>query len=229
MLRVLSGAVEAANVVERAEAFAGGHDAGAPYDLGPLATAWPRLSRAGTPAELRRVLAASPWGDPGGESPREIALAVRLTVADRVIAAVPPARAWAAGWAALVVARELAARRELPPSARTAALRVLGPAASAAVTVSHLMAALPSPARRLLGPSGAPDGPQEPDDLWRAEAGWWRVVEHDAAGLVRRATPGPEVLVGAVALLAVDAWRLRAALEIAARGGRGLEVFDAVA
>jgi hypothetical protein len=35
-------------------------------------------------------------------------------------------------------------------------------------------------------------------------------------------------VVGAVAVLSVDAWRVRAALELAARGGGSLEVLDAV-
>ncbi|MFD1276063.1 hypothetical protein ACFQ51_43580 [Streptomyces kaempferi] len=40
---------------------------------------------------------------------------------------------------------------------------------------------------------------------------------------------GPSMVVGAVAELSVDAWRMRAALESAARGGRPGEVFDALA
>ena len=47
--------------------------------------------------------------------------------------------------------------------------------------------------------------------------------------MIRRSTPGPEILVGAVALLAVDAWRVRAALEVAAHGGGPLEALDVVA
>ena len=50
-----------------------------------------------------------------------------------------------------------------------------------------------------------------------------------ASRCARRAAAGPEALVGAAALLAADAWRVRAALELAARGGAPLEVFDAVA
>ena len=54
-------------------------------------------------------------------------------------------------------------------------------------------------------------------------------MERDAFRLVRSSTPGSEAPVGAVALLATDAWRVRAALESAARHGRALEDFDAVA
>lgn len=222
MLRMLAGAVEVANVIDRAQWLAGGRDTTAPYQLGRLATAWPRLSHAADPAALRRALVESPWGDPGGESPREVALALRAVLADRVIAAVPPARAWAQRFVALLVARELAGNRELPPAAQAAASRVLGPAAGAR-SLEQLRAQLPNAAApALANATGA-------DDLWRSEARWWSDVERDAAAMARGATPGPEVLVGTVALLAVDAWRVRGALEIAGRGGRPLEVFDAVA
>ena len=54
-------------------------------------------------------------------------------------------------------------------------------------------------------------------------------MSSDAAALLRRPQFGMEPVVGAVAAAAVDAWRLCAALECAARGGRDLEAFDAVA
>jgi hypothetical protein len=54
-------------------------------------------------------------------------------------------------------------------------------------------------------------------------------VEGDAFRLLRRAGAGRPVVCGAVALLAVDAWRVAAALELAARGGRPMRVFDDVA
>ncbi|MDF3149022.1 V-type ATPase subunit, partial [Streptomyces sp. T21Q-yed] len=43
-----------------------------PYRLGTLATAWTRLARTRTPTELRTALAASVWGDPGGDSPAAV-------------------------------------------------------------------------------------------------------------------------------------------------------------
>jgi hypothetical protein len=69
----------------------------------------------------------------------------------------------------------------------------------------------------------------EPGDLWRAEARWWARVEQEGGALTRHPSPGHERVVGAVALMAVDAWRVRAALERAASGGGPLEDFDAVA
>jgi hypothetical protein len=74
-------------------------------------------------------------------------------------------------------------------------------------------------------------------DLWTAEARWWHRVEDDGFTLSRGASFGPSPVVGAVAVLAADAWRVRAALGAAARGdGTGgpsrhelLETFDALA
>ena len=88
---------------------------------------------------------------------------------------------------------------------------------------------LPDLARRV--PSGARwvlDDVSEPSDLWRAEAGWWVRLESDGHDLLRQARPGRGVVVGAVALLAADAWRTTAALQVAARGERAVEAYDAL-
>ncbi|MFD0515749.1 hypothetical protein [Streptomyces aureus] len=53
-------------------------------------------------------------------------------------------------------------------------------------------------------------------------------MQADGAAMLRDGRYGPRVVVGAVAVLSVDAWRVRAALESAARGGRPGEVFDAL-
>lgn len=222
ILRVLVGGLEIANVADL-QLHWSGQQVPRPYALGGLATAWPRLARSTGADQLQRALAASPWGDPGGTDPRTVGLALRTALADRVTAAVPQARDWAAGATALLVARELAGGRDLPPRAALGAAHVLGARASAARDLPELVDALPRGGRwALSGVSGA-------GELWQAEARWWARVESDAFGLVRGATEGPGVLVGAVALMATDAWRVRAALEIAARGGRSAEVLDAVA
>ena len=71
---------------------------------------------------------------------------------------------------------------------------------------------------------------RDPSDLWSAEAAWWLRVERDAWAMRSAFRPGQrEDVVAAVALLTVDAWRVAAALELAAQGGRPLEAFDAVA
>jgi hypothetical protein len=68
----------------------------------------------------------------------------------------------------------------------------------------------------------------EPQDLWRAEAGWWTRVERDGFDLMHRARFDSRAVVGAIAVLAADAWRVRAALQVAARSGNPLEAFDAI-
>ncbi|MEU8717423.1 hypothetical protein [Streptomyces sp. NPDC048663] len=195
-----------------------------PYRLGALETAWRRLARARTPAELRTALAASPWGDPGGDTPWALLTGMRMAATRRTAVAVPHARGWAVARAALLTARELFVHdRSLPEPVRRNAARLLGTRAPAAASYQEFRDGLPAPARRLLADV------EEPAGLWRAEARWWRTVRDDGAALLRDGTHGPGVVVGAVAVLSVDAWRVRAALESAARGGRLGEAFDALA
>jgi hypothetical protein len=223
MLRVLLGAVEAANLADHLRALSGA-DVPPPYQLGTMGTAWTRLASAASADAVRQVLATSVWGDPAGNTPNEIILATRTALADRVISAVPIAADWAVRWTALLVAREtVLGGQELPRRARDMAIRVLGRAALTARTLAQLTAAVPSVAR------GVFDEITQPEQLWLAEARWWRGVEHEGLLLARRAVAGPEVLVGTAAVLAADAWRVRAALELAARGGAPMAVFDAVA
>jgi hypothetical protein len=226
LVRVLVSPVEAANVVDHLDHLRGGRSGPAPppYRLGGLGTTWPRLATTTTPEEVREALATSAWGDPGGTSTREVALALRITACDRVASAVPFAADWAAGSLALLVAREMTADRlPLPQRAREVLAFALGGRVAQATTLPALVDALPRSASwALAGVSG-------PEDLWLAEARWWSRVERDAFRLVRSSTAGPEAPIGAMALLATDAWRVRAALESAARHGRAMEDFDAVA
>lgn len=222
LMRVLFGVVEMANVQAHVEELLGA-DLRPPYRLCALTTVWPRVAETTRPDQVRRVLASSIWGDPGGDTPRDIALAMRTDLADRVMAATPGAAAWAAGDTALLVAREAVLQgRELPPRAGLAAGRVLGRAALGARTLAELRASLPSYARWALADI------DDPADLWRAEGRWWRRVADDARLMVRSAHSGEQVLLGAVAVLAADARTVRAALEVAARGGRGIGVLDEV-
>jgi hypothetical protein len=148
---------------------------------------------------------------------------MRSRLLDRATSAVPGGRAWATGAAALLVAREqLLAERELPPGVRRLLGKILGMRAVDARSLTALQEALPRNARWALA------GVNQPEDLWLAEAHWWTRVERDGRVLLRSSSLGPEPVVGAIAVMATDAWRTRAALEIAARGGR-LEDFDALA
>ncbi len=223
MVRLLAGWFEIANVEELLHRLAGGATE-EPFRLGMLATAWPRLARARSPVELRATLATSRWGDPGAETPWAVLVGMRLSLAARLAAAVGRAAPWAAGAAALVIARErLGAGRDLPPAARTSAAVLLGRAAPGAGSLPELLERLPARARwALLGITDL-------EELWQAEARWWSRVEQDGFQLLRATGPGPAPVLGAVAVLGTDAWRVRAALELAARGGRHLEVFDALA
>lgn len=229
VVRVLAGGFEVANVDEHLAGLRGAPK-DPPFVLGTLDTAWSRLTDAASAGEVRAVLETSPWGDPGGATPWEIHVGMRMAWADRVSAGVPEAASWARAAAALLLVRETAlGGRSLNRQLVQRADYVLGPAFVAAVSgppsLRRLAADLPSGTRWAL------DGADRPEDLWRAEAAWWRRVEKDGFGLLRSSGFGPGPVVGALAVLAVDAWRVRAALEAAARGGAGaaLEAFDAVA
>ncbi|MFJ2734422.1 hypothetical protein [Streptomyces sp. NPDC087317] len=194
-----------------------------PYRLGALETAWRSLERAGTPAELRAALTASPWGDPGGDTPWALLTGMRMAAARRTAVAVPSARRWAQGRALLLAARELFVHhRSLPEPVQRDAARLLGTRAPGAASYQEFREHLPPAARWVLADV------DEPGELWRAEVRWWRTVQSDGAAMLREGRFGPRVVVGAVAVLTVDAWRVRAALESAARSGQPGEAFDAL-
>lgn len=171
--------------------------------------------------ELRERLAASRWGDPGEATARGVQLGMRLSWLAQVGGELERAAPWAAGAAALLVARErFAAGYDLPAAALTRVRRLLGSEALAAASLDELARRLPGRARWAL------QDVADPDELWHAEARWWSRLERDGFSLLADARLGSAPVLGTVAVLAADAWRVRAALEIAARGGRPLEVFD---
>jgi hypothetical protein len=223
LLRVLSAWFEVANVDELLQSIAG-RPAEAEFRLGALATAWPRLRQATSHGELRAVLAASAWQDPGGESAYAVRLGVRARWAVRAAALGDPVRIWAAGAVALLVAGErFAAGRAVDPAIMGSALGLIGPAAVRAATMEEMAAALPARSGWVL------TGLSAPADLWRAEGRWLARVERDGLRLLRTSGLDSGAVLGAVAVLACDAWRARAALEIAARGGGPLETYDELA
>jgi len=223
LLRTLAGWFEIANVDELLQAMAGG-SAGEMFQLGALATAWPRLRNAATPAALRAALSTSAWRDPGADAAVALRLSMRARWAARVAGCGDPAPAWAAGGAALLAAGGLlAGSSPLPPGALGSTLGLLGQLPAEPVTLDELARRLPGRARWVL------DGISSSGDLWRAEAAWWARVERDGFLLLRTSGLDSGPVLGAVAVLSADAWRARAALEIAARGGGPLEAYDAVA
>ncbi len=223
LLRVLGAWFELANVDELLQSIAG-RPAEAEFQLGALATAWPRLRQAASNGELRAALAASAWHDPGGESTYALRLGLRAQWAARVAALGEPARTWAAGAVAMLVACErFAAGRALDPGIIGSALGLLGPTALRAATLQEMASGLPSRAAWILA------GITAPADLWRAEQAWLARVERDGLRLLRTSGLDSGTVLGAVAVMAGDAWRVRAALEIAARGGGPLGAYDELA
>jgi hypothetical protein len=223
-VRALAAWFELANIDDRLAYLRGGPTL-APFALGGLAGVWPKIAGVQSAGELRAALVGSVWGDPGTDDPAGIALALRLSWAARVLDAVDEAEEWVAGAVALLLARELLLAGR--PAGELLARRWPGAGARwpTASDVASLRAALPGRAAWVLTDVEAPA------DLWRAEGAWWRRVASDAERLARSAILGREALIGSIVLLGVDAWRTAAALEVAARGGRGtaMEVFEDLA
>jgi hypothetical protein len=223
LLRTLGAWFEVANVDELLQVIAG-RSADPEFRLGALATAWPRLRRAASIGELRAALAASAWQDPGGQTTDAVRMGMRAQWAARAAALDDPVRTWAAGAAALLVAGErFALGRAVHPADIGGALGLLGPQAPSAAALDELTAGLPPRAKWVLA------GITSPAELWRAEETWLARVERDGQRLLRTSSLDSDVVVGAVALMGCDAWRVRAALEIAARGGGPPEAIDELA
>lgn len=224
LVRVLAAWFELANVEDRLAYLAGG-PLSAPFALGGLATAGARVQSALSVAELREALTESPWGDPGSDEPGAIRLALRLAWARRALASVPEAREWALGAVALLLARELLLAGR--PADELAALRppISGMAWMESASVEALRGALAPESGWALA------GIAEPEAIWLGEAAWWRRVEQEAERLARDSEMGRATVIGAVALLGVDASRVAAALESAARGGdaAAIEAFEQIA
>ncbi|MEV3926903.1 hypothetical protein [Actinomadura coerulea] len=222
-LRALAGWFEIAGIdglLQRLE----GRPAEEPYALGALATAWPSPADAPDPGAVRERLAATPWGDPGSADPYGIRLFLRLSWASRVSGLGPRAGAWAAGAAAVLVAGErFGDGRDLPEAALVRARRLIGRAAVEAPDVRAMAGRLPRGVRWAL------EGVDDAAGLWRAEARCWRRLEQDGAALLRGSANGLGPVVGAVAVMAADVRRVRAALETAALGGGPVEAYDEVA
>jgi len=211
-LRALSAWFEIRNIEEHLR-HVSGRDAPAPYRLGALGVAWSRLAGTATPDELRTALSRSGWGDPGGTDAGTVALALRLAWARWVIVAAPEARPWAVAAVAQLVARERwLLGRPLAPPVVPRACTLLGAGALRASSWPGFVAAVPTAAR------WAFDDLTGPEDLWRAQPRWWRRVERDGERMLHGGRLDRRVVLGAVAVCAADAWRIRAALACAEAG-----------
>lgn len=224
LCRAAAGCYERDNIVALARELEDGLAAPEPYDLGTLGTSWSQVRTATSLAELRTALSRSTWGDVMGDGTTGLRDALTMVWLRRLAEVAPPARSWAQLVGALVGARiALVERAEPSPSLRRLLRPVIGTRWETAHDLDALRSALPQvtrPAFRDLG---------EPEQLWQAEARVRSTVESDGFRLLRTALPGPDVVLGAIAVLAVDAWRVRAALAAASRGAGSSEVLDAVA
>lgn len=227
--RVLAGRFDVANVVAHLARLEGRPAQGGPmqlsilqsgggqppFMLGSLGSAWPAVSAAHTPEEVRRALKSSGWGDPGVSGPGGVALALGMTWLRRVAEAVPEAAGWATARGAMKVAAAMAAGVNMDGDSqlRRDSLALLGARSAGASSMDEL--------RRSLRRSDAwiLEGIDSFDDLWKAELRWWARMQADAWRMLGASRPGPGSLVGAVGALAADAWSIQAALELAARGG----------
>jgi hypothetical protein len=188
-----------------------------------LAIGWARLSGAANVAELCDRLATTAWGRPDDETPHTIGLTLRATLLQNAAATLPDCRDWITSAAAVLLARERSHGFPLPARAARSLATLLGGPALAATNLEDLIPALPAATRWMF------DGVATDDDLWRAESRWWSRVESDGFEWLRSARFGPTPVIGAVAVMAADAWRVRAALTAVANGAPGLEEFDALA
>ncbi|WP_028267547.1 V-type ATPase subunit [Arthrobacter sp. MA-N2] len=224
LARAAAGIFEIENVMALARRLAGGAESPEPYHLGALATAWPRLQSAGSSEELAAALHASAWGDVGVARPGDLKDALTVAWARRLAAVAPAARPWCGAACVLVAARILTVDGATPPAP---VLRLLGPVIGRswqdAKGLAEFSSALPPGLRNVVV------GIESPTDLWRAEARARVAVERDAFQLLRRPMPGPDVVLGAIAVLFTDAWRIRAALTAAAAGAGSSEVLDEAA
>jgi len=224
LARALGGRYERANIEAHARRLAEPGRQQQYYDLGSLALSWPRIAATTSAQELREALAASPWGDPGDGSPAALHDVLLLRWLRMVAAEAAPAIEWATGAATLVAAKQLLVATTGPADWLVrAAAPLIGAEWVDARSVSALRKAIPAAGQWVLDGVGSAEG------LWRAEAGLAARIESDGFRLLRHGTPGVEPFLGAVAVLAVDGWRVRVALADAALGGGQGEVLDVLA
>ncbi|WP_350275734.1 hypothetical protein [Kribbella sp. HUAS MG21] len=227
LARALGARYELANIEAHARAVATPGHRQPYYELGSLAMSWPRIAATISVSELRAALVASPWGDPGQASAETLHDILVFRWLRMVAAEAPQATEWVSGAAVLVAAKQLLAAASGPGEGVVrAAVPLIGSDWVRTRSVPDLRAATPIPGRWVL------DGVGGVAELWRAEAALAARIESDGFRLLRQGTPGVDPILGAVAVLAVDGWRVRVALGDAAYGagpGEVLDVLDVMA
>jgi len=224
LAQAAAGAFERDNVVALARRLDGGRATGDSFDLGALATSWRRLRTAASREELAQALRSSRWGETGSDAREVLPDVLTLVWLRRLVAVAPQARPWAGAACALIAARLVLVDSAVPRSRVRELVRpTLGRTWEAARDVAQFQACMPPWLQPVFR------GIEAPEELWRAEAAMRATVEADGFRLLRSSPPGPGVVLGAIAVLAMDAWRVRAALAAAASGTGSSEVLDAVA
>lgn len=224
-LRLLASEFEIANVASLLDEIRGG--AAQPrFSLGSLALLRAGVSGARSTDEVRRALRSSPWGDPTSDDPDGIRLAMQFARTRMIVDSLQAAEDWAVVDASLLLSEVVAndALGELSPSALRDARVVLGDRWQRVTSLVELAGLLPEQGRALLS------GVAEPEGLWRAGIRRWTMLEASSAGIGAGAGASAADVVRVAAALHVDAWRVRAALSLAALGGGDLEeAIDAAA
>lgn len=221
LVRAAAGAFERDNILALSRSLDDGHSPPESFALGSLALAWPRLRAARTTQELTEALRRSPWGEVGSGDATALRDILTLVWLRRLTRVAPAARPWAESTCALTVARILLVDHSAPPPRLVALIRpLLGRTWETAESLPALQAALPKSVRTVF------DDIRDPEDLWRAEARQRAQVETTGFRLLRSSLPGPDVVLGSIVVLAMDAWRVRAALSSV--GTSSSEVLDAV-
>ncbi len=224
--RALVAAFERENVVGHLHRLHGdAQERPADFELGSLGTAWNRVRGTTSLPALVAALSSSGWGPVVVAGTEQAATSVRdqLTAAwlCRLALAAPAARPVVTAAAVLLVARTLEQGPPLPAQAVVHVDGVLGGRWHAARDLAGLRSRLDTRTGRIL--RGVTCG----DDLWVADVRLWSYLGDSGTRLLRRPIPGPEHVVGALSVLAADAFVVSAAL--VAAGGGGTEVLDRVA
>ena len=224
LARTMAATYEIENVVALALQLDGGPTAPEPFRLGALATAWPRLALAGSAGDLAAVLRTTGWGDVGDGGPGRLRETLTVAWARKLSAVAPATQPWCDAVCVLAAAQGLTPHTRPAPQRLLHLLRpVLGRSWEDAGSISEFRDALPPRLRAVVRDI------ESPRELWRAEARAHSEIEKNGFRLLHDSMPGPDVVVGAMAVLSMDAWRVCAALAAAAVSAGASEVLDEAA
>ncbi len=193
-----------------------GRPSAPPFELGTLSTAWNRVRSTSSAEAALAEIAASPWGEVTSGDLATIRDELTAAWLHRMSRVAPSTRPWVRAAAVLLVARcQVVEARRLPDRAAGQLTGPLGRRWPQARSLDELRDALGPPARAVL------DDVSSPDRLWVAEAALWGSLADRGTRLLREPIAGPAHVVGAMAALAADAFRVNAALAAAATGTAG--------